>query len=305
MKKKKLFRMLGFDNANAEIVLSHAFNHFDLLDVTHINNVTHFEKIKEFLNNPKKMVEYDTVFIVGVDISEEIAQDIHMYHDYGEVKFVFINNKINKELNKYNFVITTDNKQSNAATLAKYLILRRHLKDMNPLIEGSISSYTQHITNYMNGIEDEWISNLHELFTFYGTEYFISYVTAKFDHYDRFLFSESDKAILLALEHKKKQYIRSAQLNVTEYSIGKYKVGIAFAEQYTSDIAKAIHEKNTHFDVIAIINMRTGKVSYRTIHEHIDCGFIANYFKGGGSRELAASPVQTEAVNALLKTVFS
>ncbi|PVC75020.1 hypothetical protein C2I27_03795 [Priestia megaterium] len=305
MKKKILFRGPGFDNINAEILLSHAFNHFELLDVTHINNVMHFEKIKEFLNNPEKMVEYDTVFIIGADISEEIAQDIHMYNDYGEVKFVFINNKASQELSKYSFVITTDNKQSNAAVIAKYLILEEHLSDRNPLIEGSITSYTQHITDYINGIEHEWTKNLHELFNFYGTEYFVSYVTAKLDHYDRFLFSEHDKAILSSLERKKNQYVRSTQANVKEYSIGKYKVGVVFAEQYISEIAKAIHESNNHFDVIAVINMRTGKVSYRTIHEHVDCGFIANYFKGGGSRELAASPVQTEAVNALLNTVFS
>ncbi|MEB2276955.1 hypothetical protein LAV82_23335 [Bacillus sp. ILBB4] len=305
MKRKKLFRVSGFDNANAEILLSHAFNHFDLLDVTHTNNVMHFEKIKEFLNNPKKMVEYDTVFIIGVDISEEIAQDIHMYNDYGEVKFVFINNKVSKELSKYNFVIETESKQSNASTLAKYLILEGHLNDLNPLIDGSITSYTRCITDYINGIENEWVKNLHELFVFYGTEYFISYVTAKFDHYDRFLFSESDKAILFSLEQKKKQYIRSTQVNVKEYSIGKYKVGVVFAEQYISELAKSVHESNTHFDVVAVINMRTGKISYRTIHKHIDCGFIANYFKGGGSREFAASPVQTDAVNALLNTVFS
>ena len=83
-------------------------------------------------------------------------------------------------------------------------------------------------------------------------------------------------------EEKINRYIRKKNRELIQTFIGDHCVGIVHAEMYHSELGNELGKENSHLDYIAILNMGGKKVSFRTIHDHIDVSAVAGGFGGGG-----------------------
>ena len=65
--------------------------------------------------------------------------------------------------------------------------------------------------------------------------------------------------------------------------------GVVFADKYISELGNELCKLNRELDYIAIVNMSTRSVSYRTIKDDVDMGMIAKKYGGGGHPKAAGS----------------
>jgi uncharacterized protein len=84
-----------------------------------------------------------------------------------------------------------------------------------------------------------------------------------------------------------------------------YKVGVVYSEQYTSELGNVLSERNLELDFIAMIDMGTKKVSYRTVHEHVNLGKdVAKVFGGGGHAKASGSQFSSKVLDVAFKVIF-
>lgn len=76
--------------------------------------------------------------------------------------------------------------------------------------------------------------------------------------------------------------------------------GIVFADKYISELGNELCKLNRELDYIAIVNMSTCSVSYRTIRDDIDMGMIAKKYGGGGHPKAAGSKFDVYKVTKFL-----
>lgn len=65
--------------------------------------------------------------------------------------------------------------------------------------------------------------------------------------------------------------------------------GVVFADKYISELGNELCKLNRELDYIAIVNMSTRSVSYRTIKDDVDMDMIAKKYGGGGHPKAAGS----------------
>ena len=70
---------------------------------------------------------------------------------------------------------------------------------------------------------------------------------------------------------------------------GEYMYGVVFADKYISELGNELCKLNRELDYIAIVNMSTRSVSYRTIKDDVDMGMISKKYGGGGHPKAAGS----------------
>lgn len=73
--------------------------------------------------------------------------------------------------------------------------------------------------------------------------------------------------------------------------------GVVFAERYFSELGNRLCELNTDLAYIAMIDISSGTVSYRTIRDDIDVGGeIAHAYGGGGHPKAAGSTFDKDQI---------
>ncbi len=121
------------------------------------------------------------------------------------------------------------------------------------------------------------------------------------EHFD---FDEFEKKILTMEEEKIERYIRRKKRELVQTSIGEYFTGVVYAESYHSELGNELGKENVHLDFIAILNMGSKKISFRTIHDHIDVSAIAAEFGGGGHQKAAGCSLIDEAYEQYVAQTF-
>lgn len=137
---------------------------------------------------------------------------------------------------------------------------------------------------------------MNDLFHIYGRGKFIDWAMKRIQfgtshlHPDKW-FSETD---LLLLEQKQKDidiYVeqKNKQLkHFTDQWGNSY--GVVFAERYFSELGNQLCEMNPDLAYVAMIDISNGRVSYRSIRDHINLGTeIAHNYGGGGHPKAAGS----------------
>lgn len=79
---------------------------------------------------------------------------------------------------------------------------------------------------------------------------------------------------------------------------------MVYAESYHSELGNELGKENVHLDYIAMINMGSKRVSFRTIHDHINVASIAAIFGGGGHQKAAGCSLTVEAYKQFVLETF-
>ena len=85
------------------------------------------------------------------------------------------------------------------------------------------------------------------------------------------------------------KYIKEKDKTIIVKCNGEYMYGVVFADKYISELGNELCKLNRELDYIAIVNMSTRSVSYRTIKDDVDMGMIAKKYGGGGHPKAAGS----------------
>ena len=88
--------------------------------------------------------------------------------------------------------------------------------------------------------------------------------------------------------------------------INGFKVGVVFAETHQSELGNRLSEMHPELDLIAMVNLDTMHVGYRTVRDDINTGrdFATMYKNGGGHPKASGSLIEDNVKDEVIKLVF-
>lgn len=316
--KIKLFTHTDLDGIGCAVLAYLAFGK-ENVDVEYCDYKNVDEKVREFyLHND---TAYDAIYITDISLKEETAGDIDRWIDIDKVELLD-HHATALWMNKYDWcdvkVEVYGIKTSGTQQFYDRLMCCEYL-DCN-------DSNLKHIRRFVEIVRDydtwRWkeelgeaglvCKQLNDLFHIYGRYVFIDWVIDKIKLPSHlFDFPAFDGADKLLLEQKQKDIdtyidIKNKQLNICIDKFG-HLYGVVFAERYFSELGNRLSELYPDLEYIAMIDICSGTVSYRTVHEGIDLGGeIAHSFGGGGHKKAAGSTFDKNDVQiAVMEKIFA
>src|SRR5690606_11374053 len=148
--------------------------------------------------------------------------------------------------------------------------------------------------------------HLNNLFWTYGRDHFVSKILNHLQTSQSFGFNDTDRLLIAIKDQEIQRYIEKCEKTLTVMNVGRYNIGVVFGEQHVNDVCHALHKKYPELDLIAMVNMLSRKISYRTEVEFVDVSKFAQYFGGGGRQATAGSEINEETIKRILRSdIFS
>lgn len=309
--KIKLFTHTDFDGVSCAIVAFKVFGK-KRVEVTYCDYHDVNEKVNSFLEG--SLEEYSDVFITDISVNEEVARKLEHIHTEG-LPVVLLDHHDVEWLNEYSFGYVSqkhnDGRGTSGTTMLFEYLYEEGLMDafMYETEVAGLSEYAERVREYdtydwKKILNDEEPNRYNNLFYFLGRDRWITKVMNCLDAHDSFFLSQDDRMILDILDEQVDAYIGEMSDNLMSFCVGKYQVGVVFGEQHISEVGNELHKMHPSLDLIAIINMKSRKVSYRTIREDIDAGKFARYFGGGGRQATAGSQLLEDQIINIVRTIL-
>lgn len=314
MSKIKLFTHTDLDGIGCAILAYLAFGR-ESVDVEYCDYSNVNDKVVEFWDDPE-LEAYDYIFITDISIKEKLA--IHITNEASEPRVrLFDHHATALGLNKYDWCEvsamndTLGIKTSGTELFYTYLRRRGRFEHLSDNVIGNIDEFVDIVRDYDTwrwkelGKEGIVCKQVNDLFYIYGREKFIDWaldqiLTLKlyrgisafpiYSEKDMALLDQKQKDIDIYIEEKNKQLFHRAD------EVG-HTYGVVFAERYFSELGNRLCELNPDLAYIAMIDISSGAVSYRTIRDDIDVGGeIAHAYGGGGHPKAAGSTFDKDQI---------
>lgn len=314
MSKIKLFTHTDLDGIGCAILAYLAFGR-ESVDVEYCDYSNVNDKVGDFFVNGSPG-EYNAVFITDISINNELA--IYITNEASEPRVhLFDHHATALGLNKYDWCEvsvmndTLDIKTSGTELFYTYLRRHEQFDHLSVNVIGNIDEFVDIVRDYDTwrwkelGKEGIVCKQMNDLFYIYGREVFIDWaldqiLTLKFyrgisvfpiySEKDMDLLDQKQKDIDTYIEEKNKQLFHRVD------EVG-HTYGVVFAERYFSELGNRLCEINPDLAYIAMIDISSGTVSYRTIRDDIDVGGeIAHAYGGGGHPKAAGSTFDKDQI---------
>lgn len=284
----KLFTHLDLDGVSCAVLARLTFS--ENVDITYCNYDEVDTLVREYITKMDK--SHDTCFITDISIKDDLASVID--NDYKNNFKLFDHHKTALELNKYDWcTVKTENNDTGLMTsgtelFSKYLIDHKYL-------DVDVSDFVRIITDY-----DTWrwstlgktglvSKDVNDLMYIYGRERFETWCIRCIES-GRFPRFDQESSLMLSFNRNEiEKYIKEKDKTIIVKCNGEYMYGVVFADKYISELGNELCKLNRELDYIAIVNMSTRSVSYRTIKDDIDMVMIAKKYGGGGHPKAAGS----------------
>lgn len=262
-----------------------------------------FDMVKQ--NNSSE----DLLFITDLTVNEANCKKIEQFvQDRGKAQFID-HHKTALHLNKYNWAKVTVEYEDGRFTSATSLFYD-YLKEQNLITpKPSVDEFVELIRQYDTW---EWEKNnlikakqLNDLFSLVSLDEFETKMIERLKSDESsFSYNEFEQQLLKMEEDKINRYIRKKNRELVQTFIGEHCVGIVHAEMYHSELGNELGKENSHLDYIVILNMGGKKVSFRTIHDHVDVSAVAGKFGGGGHVKASGCSMNEDAYKLFVHEVF-
>lgn len=300
----KLFTHRDLDGIGCAVLAQLTFG--KNVDITYCNYDEVDVLVREYISKMDK--EHDTCFITDISIKDDLASEID--REYKNNFKLFDHHKTALDLNKYDWcVVEIMNNKKGLRTCGtelfyEYLIAHKYLKE-------DVKDFVKLVTNY-----DTWrwteIGNMgliskkmNDLLYLYGRDEFVKWCLDKFKSRKSFLsFNKEDELLLQFNQKEIDKYIDSKEKEMIISCDGEYKYGVVFAEKYFSELGNELCTRNPNLDYVAMVNVGTYSISYRTIKENIDVGQVAKRYGGGGHQKAAGSDFHNHIVTQFITNIF-
>lgn len=300
----KLFTHRDLDGIGCAILAQLTFG--KNVDITYCNYDEVEVLVREYISKMDK--GHDTCFVTDISIKDDLASEID--REYKNNFKLFDHHKTALDLNKYDWcVVETMNNKKGLQTCGtelfhEYLITHKYLKE-------DVKDFVKLVTNY-----DTWrwteVGNMgliskkmNDLLYLYGRDEFVKWCLDKFKSRKSFLRFDKEDELLLQFNQKEiDKYIDSKEKEMIISCDGEYKYGVVFAEKYFSELGNELCTRNPNLDYVAMVNVGTYSISYRTIKENIDVGQVAKRYGGGGHQKAAGSNFHNHIVTQFITNIF-
>lgn len=269
-----------------------------------VNELSDF--IKEKINSDY-FDKYETIYITDLGISKECA-DIIVNSKYKDKFKLFDHHESHYYLNDYEFatVMEDNNNYKVCGTSLFYNYLVDTYKS-DILKKNSVVMFVELVrecdTWQFTDLKEE-VSDLNNLFAFYGRDKFIEIYSKFLTDNNEFYFNNTESVILESLNRQKNDYIESFKDKVIIKKINGYKIGFVFAELYRSELGNYLAELYyDQVDFIGIININR-HISFRGKKENNPPIRFAEIYGGGGHPLACALKYPDDLKDKIINYIF-
>ncbi|WP_280637181.1 DHH family phosphoesterase [Alkalihalobacillus sp. BA299] len=262
-------------------------------------------QVERFLERAKND---DFIIVTDLSVSEKNTEKLNeFYKNSSKVKLID-HHKTALHFNEYDWGLVQveyDNGRLTAATslFYEYLIKNKQLEPTSS-IEQFVELVRQYDTWEWEKNNNEAAKRLNDLFFMISIDDFEERMVQRLQQSDSFSFDEFETKILDMEENKIERYVRRKRREMVQTFIDGKCVGIVHAESYHSELGNELGKENPHLDYIAILNVGSKKMSFRTIQEDIDVSEVAGQFGGGGHAKASGCPLTEHAYQLFVAEPF-
>ena len=254
--------------------------------------------------------DHPDTFLLITDLSpnEENEKRLNdFYHAKGKIQLLD-HHKTALHLNDYEWghVLVEDNEgklTSATSLLYEYLVTHELLEPADAITE-FVELVRQYDTWEWEKNENHQAHSLNALFFLVSMEEFEEKMMERLRSSEHFDFDEFEKKILNMEDDKIERYIRRKKREIVQAEVEDHIVGIVHAESYHSELGNELGKEYPHLDYIAILIMGGKRISFRTIHDHIDVSEIAGHFGGGGHQKASGCSLTEDAYQQFIVETF-
>lgn len=310
--KYKLFTHTDLDGVGCAILAYLAFGR-ENVDVEYCNYNDVNEKVRDHICY-LGWQDYDQTYITDISITEDLAIIINETNEDYKVH-LFDHHKTAEYLNQFDWCQVLEympftNSVKTSGTQMFYTYLRSKctcLDEFSSRVQRNISKFVDVVRNYDTwrwkelGVEGIVCKQVNDLFYIYGRDTFISWVNMQMNTSKVFPdFLDTDKILLDFRKNDIDRYVEEKNLSLMPVEDKDHHwFGLVFADRYVSELGNKLCEMNPGLEYVAIVNISTGQVSYRTTSDDINLGTeVAHAYGGGGHPKAAGS---TFDINTAIK----
>ena len=264
------------------------------------------KNVNDYIDS-KEIYNYDKIFITDLCLdlktlnkiekdkilkSKTQLIDHHKTYDTDDYKkFPFV--KICLETNKGLSCATS--------LFYEYLLENNYLKE-NKIISEFVELTRQHDTwEWKNIYNNEKSRELAILFDCLGTNGYINYMYNKLTTKKDFEFDSVEKMLIENKKEEIKEALSEYEKHIFNKEILGYKTSIIFINyEHRNEIADYLKEKGYDTEVIMMISLDRGVVSYRRTNKNVIVREVAEYFGGKGHDAAATNPITKEQQEKIL-----
>lgn len=299
----KLFTDIDLDGVGCAILAKMVFN----ADITFVGPKNINEHIKNYVEN-QKYKEFEYTYITDLSVNEEIAEMINNSEMQNRC-LLLDHHKTAKWLNKYSwsFVEIENQRGRTSGTSLFYDYLTETMSLAETHLLDFVDEFVELVRKYdtwqWKDDNDPVPKMWNDLLWIYGRDKFIETTIEKIKS-KRIVFTEIEEIIL---QYKQKEINKDIKVKGNEIRYLEflgYKIGVVFAERFVSELGNDLCELHPEIDFIAIIDIGSAQISYRTVKNNIDVSSIAEIFGGGGHNKAAGNPIEGNLIVDFVNTVF-
>lgn len=284
---------------------------FDSVDYVLCETFDLKKKVEEYFKN-KKIYEYDKIFITDLCLGEEKLKQIDEDEKL-KGKFQIIDHHKTYEDEKYtrfSFVqvkLKNDHGLCCATSLFYEYLLNNNYLVRNDAIDEFVELTRQHDTwEWKNIYNNEKSRELAILFDCLGTNGYINYMYQKLTTQKEFEFDSVERMLIENKKEEIKEALEEYEKHIFNKEILGYKTSIIFINyEHRNEIADYLKEKGYDTEVIMMISLDRGGVSYRRTNKNVIVRELAEYFGGKGHDAAATNPITIEQQEKILDILTS
>lgn len=303
----KLFTHTDLDGVGCAVIAKLVYG--DEIDISFCDYSEVDEKIGKCHPN-----NYDHIDITDISVGEKLANSIN--ENYSTQVNLYDHHATANHLNKYSWAIVNMNDEKTGLMTCGTEIYYNHIgQHIEKEYQLAVKSFVKYVTLWDtwrwkendSGLAGANAKKINALFGIYGREKFIEWainhiksgIFPNFTVADMSVFEAKQNEVCRYIDKKDNQYIRCKDFAGRTF-------GVAFAENYISELGNVLCERHPELAYVAIIDIGNGTVSYRTIRDDIDLGKdIASLCEGGGHAKAAGSEfekcIALDTINGLFK----
>ena len=304
----KLFTHTDLDGVGCAILAKLAFG--EEVDISYCNYDDINENVMNYLNHNDDSLSY--IYITDIRVNEEVAELLdkrggvvlldHHPTALGLNKYPWCKVKV-EDLNGV--------KTSGTKMFYHWLGMNGCLKEELETNE-ALSRFAELVRNYDTwrwselGEEGVICKQVNDLMYLYGRDKFITWCISEiYDEVFPRLYSV-DELLLNTKQKEIDEYVEEKNEQLFTSPMCGRVCGFVFAEKYVSELGNRLCKMHPEIDYVAMIDMGSKTVSYRTVKDDIDLGKdVAQLFGGGGHPKAAGSEFSVDVQFKTIEKIFS
>lgn len=304
----KLFTHNDLDAVGSVILSELAFGN---VDYEMHNHSTINDAVKKWVDSDPD----DECYIVDISINQELMQEIV---DKGLNVKLFDHHVTALEMNNFNNCKVVVNKIINGKEIQTCgtELFFDYLKENGFLTPTkSLEKFVEVVRNYdtwrWNSMGKEgYISKIiNDLFYLLGVDDFKSWISYSIGNNEFPNLPEELRNIFNIHQREIDEYINEKSKNIYDVNLcvddKTLLCGVVFADNYVSELGNRLHNMFPKYDLIAIVDLNSRVISYRTIKTDVDVSAVAKKYGGGGHKKASGSMFDRWVSSMIANSVFN